>query len=91
MMHSPDGGNSCTGRPANFDASNVGTTNEHAKQGNERHTMAEQTIKPPRPGTLVSIGLLQYIVLKNEVSSHFEGVKITLKTVTLKELEDYTL
>jgi hypothetical protein len=40
MMHSPDGGNSCTGKPANLDASNVGTTNEHAKQGNERHTMA---------------------------------------------------
>jgi hypothetical protein len=91
MTHSPDGANSCTGKPANFDASNADTTNEHAKQGNEMSAMSEQTIKPPRPGTLVSIGALQYIVLKNEVSSHFEGVKITLKTVTLKELEDYTL
>ena len=39
--HSPDGGNSSTGKPANLDASNVGTTNEHAKQGNETLAMSD--------------------------------------------------
>ena len=39
--HSPDGGNSSTGKPANFDASNADTTNEHAKQGNETLAMSE--------------------------------------------------
>ena len=41
MTHSLDGGNSSTGKPANFDASNAGTTNEHAKQGNETPLMPD--------------------------------------------------
>ena len=46
--HSPDGANSSTGKPANFDASNAGTTNEHAKQGNEMSAMSDPGwVQPP--------------------------------------------